>query len=107
MLRVPIDTKLVDECRERAARIADDVQRFIDAHTTVGVERTVARALGVEGVDDQGTPLVNRLVDRIHQAGLLGHGVASFLGAPTQETAERLAYGSEPIAVPVGVAGAL
>ena len=92
--------KVVDECRRLAASIADDVQNFIDKHTTVGVERTVARAFGIEGVDDQGIPLVNLLVDRIHAHKLLGRGVAFFLGrellrgAPNlQEAAERLAYG--------------
>src|SRR5690349_13989516 len=101
MLRVPMDERVVAECRERAAAIADDVQRFIDAHTTVGVERTVARAYGVEGVGDQGTPLVNQLVDRLHGSKLLGRGVAFYLGrellrgaASVQEAAERLAYGA-------------
>ncbi|MBK8171249.1 MAG: lysine 5,6-aminomutase subunit alpha [Sandaracinaceae bacterium] len=104
MAQVPLDMKVVDECRRLAASIADDVQRFIDKHTTVGVERTVARAFGIEGVDDQGIPLVNMLVDRIHAQKLLGRGVAFFLGrellrgAPNlQDAAERLAYGRSEI----------
>src|SRR5260221_14197907 len=82
MAQVPMDQKVVASCRELAGRIADDVQRFIDAHTTVGVERTTARAYGVDGVDDQGTPLVNLLVDRCHQQGLVPRGIAFFLGRP-------------------------
>ncbi|HKQ68560.1 MAG TPA: lysine 5,6-aminomutase subunit alpha, partial [Polyangiaceae bacterium] len=81
---------------------ADEVQRFIDTHTTVGVERTTARAYGVDGVDDQGTPLANLLVDRYHQAGLTCRGIAFFLGrallggaGSINEAAERLAYGPE------------
>src|ERR1043165_4650282 len=98
MAEVPVDPNIVASCRELAGRIADDVQRFIDRHTTVGVERTVARAYGVEGVDDQGTPLPNQLVDRLHAQGVVGRGVAFFLGrellrgaADVQEAAERLA----------------
>ena len=104
MARVPLDTKVVDRCRRLASEVADDVQRFIDAHTTVGVERTVARAFGIEGVDDEGTPLVNTLVDRVHAAGLLGRGVAFFLGRELlrgahspQDAAERLAYATVAI----------
>lgn len=104
MAQVPLDMKVVDECRRLAASIADDVQNFIDKHTTVGVERTVARSFGIEGVDDQGIPLVNLLVDRIHEHKLLGRGVAFFLGrellrgAPNlQDAAERLAYGRSEI----------
>src|SRR6185312_6190356 len=102
MANVPMDPAIVEACRGFAANIADDVQRFIDRHTTVGVERTVARAYGVVGADPEGTPLANKLVDRLHAAGLTGRGVAYFLGralhegaASVQEAAEALAYGPE------------
>jgi len=102
MAKVPVDPKVVASCRELAGRIADDVQTFIDGHTTVGVERTTARAYGVDGVDDQGTPLVNLLVDRCHQQGLVGRGIAFFLGRALaagarsiNEAAERLAFGPD------------
>jgi len=102
MALVPVDATRVARCRELAAAVASDVQTFIDGHTTVGVERTVARAYGVEGADPEGTPLANTLVDRIHGRGFTGHGVAYFLGralaggeASVQEAAESLAYGGE------------
>lgn len=100
MAKVPVDPSIVDECRTFAADIADDVQRFIDRHTTVGVERTVARAYGVVGADAEGTPLANKLVDRLHTARAIDRGVAYHLGrallggaASVQEAAESLAYG--------------
>src|SRR5579884_415558 len=102
MATVPLDEAKVERCRALAADIADDVQRYIDAHTTVGVERTILRAYGVEGVDDQGVPLVNTVVDRYREAGLLGRGVAFFLGRAllagartVQDAAERLAFSPE------------
>jgi beta-lysine 5,6-aminomutase alpha subunit len=102
MALVPMDIQKVAACRALAAEVADDVQRYIDMHTSVGVERTVVRAYGIEGVDDQGIPLVNALVDRIHAAGGLGHGVSYFLGRElargvrtVQEAAERLAFAPE------------
>jgi beta-lysine 5,6-aminomutase alpha subunit len=99
MATVPMDAGKVARCRELAGQIADDVQRYIDAHTTVGVERTILRAYGADGVDDQGAPLVNTAVDRYREAGLLGRGIAFFLGRAicagartVQDAAERLAF---------------
>ena len=102
MARVPVDEKKVASCRALAAEVADDVQRYIDKHTSVGVERTILRALGVEGTDDQGAPLVNIAVERYQKAGLLGHGISYFLarallsGATSvQDAAERIAFSPE------------
>jgi len=104
MYPLPIDPRVVDECRELAAAVAGQVQSFINAHSTVSIERTVLRSYGVDGADDQGVPLVNRCVDRYKAAGLLDHGVALFLGMALarsprmtlQEAAEELAYGDAP-----------
>ncbi len=95
-----MDARKVARCRELAGAIADDVQSYIDTHTSVGVERTILRAYGAEGVDEQGVPLVNTAVDRYHQAGLLGRGISFFIGrallsgaTSVQDAAERLAFG--------------
>ena len=104
MYPLPIDAQIVDECRDLAARVAGQVQLFINDHTTVSIERTVLRAYGIDGADDEGVPLVNRCVDRYKAAGLLDHGVARFLGMALarrpgltpQEAAEELAYGDAP-----------
>jgi beta-lysine 5,6-aminomutase alpha subunit len=97
-----MDEAKVARCRELAAAVADDVQRYIDAHTSVGVERTILRAYGVEGVGDQGAPLVNLAVDRYAKANLLGRGISHYLGRAlldgatgVQDAAERLAYAPE------------
>jgi beta-lysine 5,6-aminomutase alpha subunit len=99
---IALDQTLVEQCRSLASDITGEVQRFIGAHTTVGVERTVLRALGVEGVDAEGAPLVNTLVDRLLRAGLLERGAAFYLGremlrrrVSAQVAAEYLAYGEE------------
>ncbi len=100
MASVPVDATVVAHCRELAGAVAADVQSTIDAHTTVGVERTVARGYGVAGADPEGQPLANALVDKIHREGFTGRGVAYFLGramaegaASVQAAAERMAYG--------------
>ena len=99
MARVPLDEKKAAACREIAGDVASDVQRYIDTHTSVGAERTILRAYGVDGVDDEGAPLVNVAIDRVHKLGLLGRGISSFVGASLaagasspQDAAERIAY---------------
>jgi beta-lysine 5,6-aminomutase alpha subunit len=102
MASVPMSPATVARCRELAAAIAADVQRYIDAHTTVGVERTILRAYGAEGVDGEGVPLVNTAVERVRAAGQLGRGIAYFVGRALlagartpQDAAERLAFGPD------------
>ena len=102
MASVPMDERKVAMCRELAAEIADDVQRYIDRHTSVGAERTILRSYGVDGLDDRGAPLVNVAVERYQKAGLLGRGISTFLGRAllggaedVQDAAERLAFGPE------------
>ncbi|HEX7601095.1 MAG TPA: lysine 5,6-aminomutase subunit alpha [Polyangiaceae bacterium] len=102
MATVPMDPKTVASCRKLADEIADDVQRYIDGHSSVGVERTILRAFGVDGIDDQGAPLVNLAVERYHKAGLLDRGISTWLGRAllagaetVQDAAERLAFAPE------------
>ena len=99
---LPIDHKLVDECRDLAAHVAGGVMAVIREHTTVSIERTVLRAYGVDGADPDGVPLVNTCVDRVRKADLLGKGIAHLIGrrivhgaADPQEAAEAIAYGPE------------
>jgi beta-lysine 5,6-aminomutase alpha subunit len=99
---VPLDARQVDRCRALASEIADDVQRYVDNHTTVGVERAILRAYGASGITEGGIPIVNVAVDRYAKAGLLGHGMAYFLGRAIlggarnpQEATERLAFSPE------------
>src|SRR5688572_4173085 len=99
---LPIDNQVVVECRRLAAAVAGEVQKFIDTHTTVAIERTVLRAYGVEGADPDGVPLVNTCVERFRKGGTLGRGIARFIGrqivrgaADPQDAAEALAYGDD------------
>lgn len=70
----------VDEARASARNIALETQNFIDKHTTVTVERTVCRLLGIDGVDEVGVPLPNVVVDNIEKGNGLSMGAAYFIG---------------------------
>ena len=92
--------------RSRAAarsprEIADDVQRYIDAHTTVGVERTIAarvrrrRRRTTEGaplVNTRGRPLPRGGPARPRHRVLPRAGAARRAPASVQDAAERLAF---------------
>ena len=73
-----------DEQVAHARRLAHDITNpifeLIDRNTTVSVERTVLRWFGVDGVSGMGAPLVNLMVDRLAQAGVLNRGAAYWYG---------------------------
>jgi len=84
--KLDLDPGVVSACREAATQIADEVGREIGGKTTVSVERTLTRLLGVDGVDDLDVPLPNVLVDHIKAGGGLGMGVAHWLGNAMLQT---------------------
>lgn len=75
-----LDFGKVEHARSVAGKIAADVQRFAESYTTVAVERTLCRLLGIDGVDGNEVPLPNVVVDAVKTAGLLGEGVMFTLG---------------------------
>ena len=84
--KLNLNTELVDKARASARRIADDTQDFIDLHTTVTVERTVCRLLGIDGVNELEVPLPNVVVDHLVDKGLLAGGAAYYIGNAVAET---------------------
>lgn len=85
--KLNLDPKVIDSARSAACHIAEDTQKFIDKNTTVTVERTVARLLGVDGVDEIETPLPNILVDNIKEGGGLNRGASFWIGNAIVNTA--------------------
>lgn len=78
--KLNMNKELIDKARNSARNIAEDIQRFIDKHTTVTVERTIVRLLGIDGVDDIEKPLPNVVVDHIKEGGGLSRGAAYWIG---------------------------
>lgn len=98
--KLGIDFTKVEHARAVARKIAGQVQEFVDGYTTVAVERTLCRLLGIDGVDAHAVPLPNVVVDELKEKNVLGEGVLFFLGnavAATglspQEIAEQVADG--------------
>ena len=78
--KLDLDPGVVSACRQAAGHIAEEVSERIAGHTTVSVERSVTRLLGVDGANDLDAPLPNVLVNHVHAGGGLGCGVAHWLG---------------------------
>ncbi|WP_313163267.1 lysine 5,6-aminomutase subunit alpha [Sedimentibacter sp.] len=94
--KLNLNPELIDSARSAAGRIAENVQLFIDKNTTVTVERTIARLMGVDGVDEIDKPLPNVLVDSIKEGGGLSRGIAFWLGnamVQTGKTPQEIAEG--------------
>ena len=94
--KLNLNPELIDSARSAAGRIAENVQLFIDKNTTVTVERTIARLMGVDGVDEIDKPLPNVLIDSIKDGGGLSRGVAFWLGnamVQTGKTPQEIAEG--------------
>lgn len=73
--KLGLDSQKISHAKQIAKNIAGDVQNFVDGYTTVTVERTVCRLLGIDGVDANGVPLPNVVVDHLKNNGILGEGI--------------------------------
>jgi beta-lysine 5,6-aminomutase alpha subunit len=92
--KLDLDVGMVESCRLLAAQIADRMTAEMAGKTSVSVERTVTRFLGVDGINALDVPLPNVLVDHVHDGDGLGRGIAFWLGnamLQTRRTAQEIA----------------
>lgn len=99
--KLHLDETLIRRGRAAASTIADAVDEFIAKRSTVAVERTVLRLLGVDGVDAEGVPLPNVVVQALQANDVLTGGVTRLFvngliqtGLTPQELAESIAAGT-------------
>ena len=71
--KLDLDPGVIASCHEAAARRSPaQVSEEIAGKTTVSVERTITRLLGVDGANELDAPLPNVLVDHVRDHGELG-----------------------------------
>ena len=99
--KVGIDFEKVEYARGIARNIANEVQDFVGNYTTVAVERTLCRLLGIDGVDGNNVPLPNVVVEDLKNKGVLNQGVMFYIGnaiaetkMSAQEIAEKISEGT-------------
>ena len=78
--KLDLDPGVIASCRQAATQIAGQVAEEIAGKTTVSVERTLARLLGVDGANELDAPLPNVLIDHVRDRGELDKGIAYWLG---------------------------
>jgi beta-lysine 5,6-aminomutase alpha subunit len=86
MNKLNLDKRQIESCRSYANVIAEDVQNFINRHSTVSVERTVLRLLGVDGVDEFSIPLPNKMVDDVVNNGDITLGISVYIASALKAT---------------------
>lgn len=96
--KLNLNFAVVDKARQYAREIAADTQKFIEKHTSVTIERTVARLLGIDGVDAQGVPLPNILVDNIRSNNGLSLGLSAYIGNAMIQTGKTPQQIAEAVA---------
>lgn len=96
--KLGLDFNKVAHAKGVARNIAVGVQDFVEQYTTVAVERTLCRLLGIDGVDDNTVPLPNVLVNEIKQKGVLSEGILYYLGNAIAETGHTPQQVAEQVA---------
>lgn len=96
--KLGLDNEIIQKCRESAKGISTEIQTYVDKHSTVSVERTVCRLLGVDGTDDFDVPLPNVVVEALEENGMLADGAAYFFGNA------MLQLGMSPNSIAQGIA---
>ncbi|HSZ05711.1 MAG TPA: lysine 5,6-aminomutase subunit alpha [Solirubrobacteraceae bacterium] len=86
--KLDLDPGVVAACREAARQIAAQVGEQIAGRTTMSVERSVTRLLGIDGADGLDAPLPNVIVEHVQDCGGLGRGVAYWLGNAMLQTGQ-------------------
>lgn len=79
MNKLNLDQAVIAQARKLARAVAEDTQTFVDRHTTVTVERTICRLLGIDGVNLDQVPLPNVVVDHLKDKRALAAGVSFYL----------------------------
>ncbi|MBF0297157.1 MAG: D-lysine 5,6-aminomutase subunit alpha [Oligoflexia bacterium] len=69
MPNIYLDQSKINKTKDLAQDVANDVHEFVKEHSSVSVERAVLRLYGVNGVDKNGTPLPNLIVDLLKKKG--------------------------------------
>ncbi|MCK6683566.1 MAG: lysine 5,6-aminomutase subunit alpha [Thermoanaerobaculia bacterium] len=95
-MRLFLPPERIARARELATRIVAPVLEFIEAHTTVTVERATLRLAGADGADPDGVPVPNLVVDQLRER--LDEGALKFWVNALVRTGEDVAGLNQRIA---------
>lgn len=79
MAHLALNKKIVDDCRALAHKISQPIEKLIDTHTTIAIERATLRLIGVEGAvrekGGQWFPEVNIIAEDLRRENVLDCGI--------------------------------
>lgn len=76
MLTLNLDTALITRARKAAQNIAGSFDWLFSGYSSVTIERTILRLMGIDGATKDGKPLPNLIVDDLKSRNALGKGAA-------------------------------
>ncbi|HRQ68026.1 MAG TPA: lysine 5,6-aminomutase subunit alpha, partial [Candidatus Syntrophosphaera sp.] len=76
MLKLTLDDSVKQRARSAAASIAGSFGWLFDGYTSLAIERTVLRLMGIDGALEDGNPLPNVVVDHLRAGQALDKGAA-------------------------------
>jgi beta-lysine 5,6-aminomutase alpha subunit len=91
---------MIERAREAARSITNAFSGLFESYSSVTIERTVLRLLGIDGALDGGEPIPNVVVDHLKTKGALSRGAAWWIvnamiakGLNAQQVANQVATG--------------
>lgn len=101
MSRLGLDPEVISRARSAASLIAQDMDDFVAQRSTVAIERSVVRLMGIDGVNEDDVPVPNLVVEAAKNADQLHHGISRTIaravvttGRTPQMVAEAISDGS-------------
>lgn len=98
MLKLELNQDLVKRSRIAAQKITGDFNWLFDGYSSVAIERTVLRLMGIDGADEGGKPLPNIVIDQLTEHSAISKGAAVWVanamhikGLSAQQVAQQVA----------------
>jgi beta-lysine 5,6-aminomutase alpha subunit len=100
MLKLDLDQALVTRARAAAAKITGDFDWLFSGYSSVSIERTVLRLMGIDGATEDGKPYPNLIIEELQAKQALKKGAAFWVAnamlsksLSAQQVAEAVAIG--------------
>jgi len=97
MLKLDLNQELVQRSRTAAKQITGAFDWLFEGYSSVAIERTVLRLLGIDGANKEGEPLPNIVIDHLNANSAINKGAAVWVAnamlaknLSAQEVAEQV-----------------
>ena len=79
MLHLNLNPELVQRARLAASRITSSFDWLFEGYSSLSIERTVLRLMGIDGALKDGKPLPNVICDHLNERNVISRGAAWFV----------------------------